>query len=256
MTREQKTRKAQGERLRQARIAAGYRSAREAAVENRWAESTYAAHERGSRTIGQDDAERYARRFRAAGIEVTAPYILFGGEEPEEPDRRNAVPIMGYVGAGAVVEPEFEQVPEEGFETVEVPFAVPDEIIGLEVKGDSMRPRYDDGDVLLVWREQRRRTESFVGEEAAVRTLDGRRLLKEIQDGGRRGVYDLYSHNARLIKGVRLEWVGEIYITVRAGQIRRAERARRASATRRSNARAAETEGMDELPLEGRRKRA
>lgn len=73
-----KTRKAQGERLANARARAGWRSARAAALENGWAESSYRAHENGSRTIGQDDAETYARRFRAAGVQVSAQDILFG----------------------------------------------------------------------------------------------------------------------------------------------------------------------------------
>lgn len=71
-------RKVQGQRLAEARRKAGWRSARAAALENDWAESSYRAHENGSRTIGQDDAEVYARRFRAAGVSITAQEILFG----------------------------------------------------------------------------------------------------------------------------------------------------------------------------------
>lgn len=70
--------KAQGARLKKARELAGYRSAREAALSNKWAESTYRTHETGSRTIGQDDAEKYARKFRGMGVNVTAQSILFG----------------------------------------------------------------------------------------------------------------------------------------------------------------------------------
>jgi SOS-response transcriptional repressor LexA len=82
-------RKKQGERLRAVRIAAGYRSAREAALQNGWPESTYRAHESGSRTIGLDDAERYARRFAARGVQITAQSILFGasGQGFAEPQR-------------------------------------------------------------------------------------------------------------------------------------------------------------------------
>lgn len=70
----------QGARLRKARKSAGYRSARSAALDNRWPESTYRAHEGGTRTIGQDDAERYAKRLRFRGASVTAEHILFGSE--------------------------------------------------------------------------------------------------------------------------------------------------------------------------------
>src|SRR2546421_5069625 len=41
----------------------------------------------------------------------------------------NAVPIMGRVGAGAVIEPEDEQVPPEGLGEVELPFPIAGETI-------------------------------------------------------------------------------------------------------------------------------
>lgn len=76
-------RQQQGERLRAARLTAGFRSAREAALSNNWPESTVRAHESGTRTIGQDDAEKYARRYRLSGADVTARSILFGQDGTE-----------------------------------------------------------------------------------------------------------------------------------------------------------------------------
>jgi repressor LexA len=49
----------------------------------------------------------------------------------------------------------------------------------------------------------------------------GPRFLKEVQRGGVAGLFNLYSHNARLIENVEIEWVGEIYLIVRAPQIAR-----------------------------------
>lgn len=134
------------------------------------------------------------------------------------------VPLMGYVGAGGTVDPEYEQVPPEGLGTIQLPFAIPDEMLAFEVRGDSMLPRYDDGDAIVVWKDQRRALESFFGEEAAVRTKDGHRYLKTIVQAGRGKVVTLHSFNAKPIENVRLEWIGEIYVTVRAGQLRRLER--------------------------------
>jgi hypothetical protein len=70
--------RAQGARLADARKDAGFKSGRSAALANGWAESTYSAHEGGRRTIGQDDAEKYVRAFRAHGAKSSAEYILFG----------------------------------------------------------------------------------------------------------------------------------------------------------------------------------
>ncbi len=91
----------------------------------------------------------------------------------------NSVPIMGRVGAGASIEPEHEQVPPEGLGEVELPFPIAEEIIAFEVAGDSMLPKYENGDVIVVYREP------------------------------------------KPISGVKLEWIGEICVTLPRGQIER-----------------------------------
>src|SRR5438105_4027590 len=50
------------------------------------------------------------RLIKASEIEPITEYL-----------RLNFVPIMGRVGAGAVIEPEYEQVPPEGLGEVELP---------------------------------------------------------------------------------------------------------------------------------------
>jgi len=130
------------------------------------------------------------------------------------------VPVMGYVGAGAEVEPDFEQVPPEGLDQITLAIPLPGDMVAFQVQGISMLPRYDEGDVIIVWREQKRATDSFLGEEAAVRTGDGRRFLKTIRRGSQGG-YTLESWNAHPIENQQIEWVGEIYVTIRANQLRR-----------------------------------
>lgn len=217
-----------------------------------------------SRTAGKRDAIRNMRRavkaptgrqgVSTATLSALAPVLettlawLLTGEGDERPN--SSVPIMGYIGAGAVVEPDYEQVPEHGLDTIDLPFNVPDEIIAFQVKGESMRPSYRDGDAVLVWREQRRATDTFIGEDAAVRTDTGSRYLKEIHGTGRRGVYNLYSHNDRVIENVRLEWVGEIYLVIKGTQLRRLNRQQRTTAARRERARDVAASGMKELPLD------
>lgn len=131
------------------------------------------------------------------------------------------VPIMGRIGAGGDIEPDYEQVVADDLGTVRVPIALPGELIAFEVKGESMMPRYDSGDVVVVWAEQKRATETFYGEEAAVRTRSGRRYLKTITQGRTRAVATLTSWNAKPIENVKLDWIGEIYLVIRAGQIAR-----------------------------------
>ena len=95
----------------------------------------------------------------------------------------NSVPIMGRVGAGAAIEPEHEQVPPEGLGEVELPFPIAEETIAFEVAGNSMLPKYENGDVIVVFSEQRHPISSFYGEEAAVRLKTGERYLKTIERG-------------------------------------------------------------------------
>jgi repressor LexA len=143
------------------------------------------------------------------------------------------VPLMGRIGAGGDIEPDYEQVVADDLGTVRVPIALPGELIAFEVNGDSMAPRYDAGDIVVVWAQQKRATETFYGEEAAVRTKTGRRYLKTITQGRTRAFITLTSWNAKPIENVKLEWIGEIYLVIRAGQVARIA-ARRGRARRRA----------------------
>src|SRR5467141_234581 len=144
----------------------------------------------------------------------------------------NSVPIMGRVGAGAAIEPEHEQVPPEGLGEVELPFPISEETIAFEVAGDSMLPKYENGDVIVVYREQRHPLASFYGEEAAVRLKTGERYLKTIERGKSSTLVNLTSFNAKPNNGVKLEWIGEICVTLPRGQ-RRFLRSRAAARARK-----------------------
>lgn len=146
----------------------------------------------------------------------------------------NSVPIMGRVGAGAIIEPE--QVPPEGLGEVELPFPIAEETIAFEVVGDSMLPKYENGDIIVVYREQRHPPSSFYGEEAAVRLKTGERYLKTIERGKSSTLVNLTSFNAKTINGVKLEWIGEICVTLPRGQIERLRT--KAAARARKGARA------------------
>lgn len=150
-------------------------------------------------------------------LKTSAAWLLEGVGDPTPANR---VRVAGRIGAGAEILPEFEQIPPEGLYEIEVPFPIPSDAVAFQVEGDSMWPRYDPGDVIICGREGADAA-GIVGWEAAVRTADGKRYLKRIQRGAAAGTFDLESHNAAPIRGVRIEWAAEIQWVVRTGQWRR-----------------------------------
>lgn len=128
------------------------------------------------------------------------------------------VKLVGYVGAGAEIMPDFEQVPPEGLDLIQVDIPVPDGMIAFKVRGESMRPQFRDGMLIIAYAEQRRATESFYGQEAIVRTGDGRRFVKTLEKGAT-GT-NLVSWNAATIPNQRIVWIGEIYAILPESAVR------------------------------------
>lgn len=140
------------ERLKAAREAAGYETAKRAAEAMGASVATYLQHENGTRGYPSVKAERYARFFR-----TTPEWLLYGrGDKPKDevpglPVNRvtRLVRVLGEVQAGAWTEAPEEASLEEvvpvylaGFEGAQ--------LFALRIKGPSMDRFYPHGTMVIV----------------------------------------------------------------------------------------------------------
>lgn len=188
------------ERLAEARIAAGFRSARAAALENGWTESTYRAHESGIRNYDRRDARKYARVF---GIDPKTIYLdEEDGEEstsvavPRRPETvpaplyksatlpkssGNELPYAGVVEAGAWR--EVEDLNQQGEHKIsrsrDIRFGKARQYV-WKVEGDSMNEAGLGPGMMIIGVDYN----DFVEHYGTVET--GRFVVVEARDGSRR----------------------------------------------------------------------
>ncbi len=145
------------------------------------------------------------------------------------------VSVIGRIGAGAVVIPASDQ--SEIYE-VEATVSLSPGMVGFEVEGGSMWPRYDKGDILICSKSGTPIESLSQDAEAAVQLLDGRRFIKRVRREN--GSWRLDSHNAPPIMGVEIVWASKVAHVIRADEVRRVERlaARAASGLRKRAVRA------------------
>lgn len=122
---------------------------------------------------------------------------------PTEALTRPSVPVIGYVGAGAEIFPIDDHSQGAGFDEIPAPPGV-FRAIALVIKGDSMWPRYQEGDVVVIDKEQYS-FDSLIGKTCYILLEDGRSFLKILQSSKTKGFWDLISHNAPPIEGVLID---------------------------------------------------
>lgn len=139
--------RSRAERLKLARLDAGYKTARDAATALGVPYSTYAGHENGSRDFDADDAERYARKFRRP-----LEWLLTGKSSSQTPPPSASnvamVPITGIVRAGTWQEAETGAHELQHF----VPSALdtpPEWQYAFTVEGNSLNKIAAPGDTLV-----------------------------------------------------------------------------------------------------------
>lgn len=192
------------ERLRQARIAAGFDRQRDV-IERfpAWGRNSYKSHENGNAPFSYDKAKIYA-----AGLKVRAEW-LYAGTGPMR-ETTPMVRIVGRVGAnsdGSIV----YVTGHEAYDYVPAPPGAKPGCAALEVVGDSQMPVILSGSIVFFQDQLPEPTSAMIGTfPAVVETTAGEVLLKRIQRGSQPGLYNLESMNASTIHDKQIKWCAEV----------------------------------------------
>lgn len=191
-------------RLKQAREAAGFENATEAAKRFRWTVPTYLAHENGSRGIRSEAAQIYGARFR-----VAPEWILFGDgpqatslpgftESEASFSTADLVPVYNIsasAGGGALIDWEEAVVERLAFPPDylrKITSSHPRHLAIIGVKGDSMTPTLSDNDVVMI--DTSKTDLSFDG-LFVLKDGGASLLVKRVGRGSRSGTVTLISDN-------------------------------------------------------------
>lgn len=125
---------------------------------------------------------------------------------PPSDDERVTVPIVGYVGAGEKVV-NFED-PGGGLGPV-IPPPQGEHMAAIVVRGDSMWPAYQEGDVLFFDPATEVQSDC-IGRECIVQVRGGPTYVKRVFRGTKDGTFRLASYKAPEVDNVELVWAARV----------------------------------------------
>jgi phage repressor protein C with HTH and peptisase S24 domain len=155
--------------------------------------------------------ESLAKIMAATGIGLEELFdLLAGGAKASSREQSVHIPLLGLAQAGEGGYFDDAGLPTgDGWDEVTFPGSGSENIMAIEVSGESMLPLYRDGDVLLVDRSAQCRK----GDRVVVRTRDGEVLAKVLARQTAKSV-ELLSlnpeHKNRSFAPQDLDWMGRI----------------------------------------------
>jgi SOS-response transcriptional repressor LexA len=197
------------DRLRKARIAAGYERQRDVLARYpSWNRNSYKSNENGNAGFSWEQAKVYAKAF---GVR---PEWLFDGAGPMK-DTRDAptVRILGKVGADPSGRVAFA-LAHESWDTVPRFPGLSEDAGALEVEGHSMPDFAPHGSLIFFDGQRTDVTAELLGAIVVAETAAGEVLLKRLRRGSKRGLYDLESIHGPTVADAKLNWVAEVRIVV------------------------------------------
>lgn len=174
------------DRLRQARLKAGFATVADAARATKLHRQNWADHEARRRQIREHNAKAYAKALNrvAPALKLSWAWLLTGQDAAE----KSKVPLQGYVGGGAQV----HTFGAESIDFIEAPPGADELDVAFVLRGASMPPFRDGGMILAC-------PVSDVAEVlfrlAVVDLEDGTRWFKQVVPSSVPGRYTLISLN-------------------------------------------------------------
>src|ERR1700759_5353385 len=150
--------------------------------------------------------ESVAKALSATGV----PFDTFVSLIEDPPGRVQSVPLLGFAQAGAGGYFTDGGFPAgRGWDEVGLPAVNDEHAYALEISGDSMKPAYRDGDVIVVSPGAQIRK----GDRVVVKTKDGEVMVKELRRRTSRTL-ELQSlnpnHAERGLPASDVEWIARI----------------------------------------------
>lgn len=203
-----------GDRLRTARLSAGYKHASDAAEALGLHAQNVRDHEADRRGVAPDQALTYAR-----GYSVEPTWLLYGGPNMKA-KASPMVEIRGLVGANPDGMVMFADGQGTG-DLAPLPPGGAHRAVALEVRGHSMPGLADDG--ALIYFEDQRTTPSpeMLGRPVIVELDTGEILLKRLLRGSAPGLYDLESFAGPNRQDVTIRWAANITAIIPPWQAKR-----------------------------------
>lgn len=207
-------------RLKDARKAAGFKTAAGAAEHFGWNRNTYSSNENGHAPYSYATAKRYAQAF---GVSAQALYDDAPAPDPDAAAGRRGetlVPVIGRVGADAEGRVLFATGQEAG-ELVPLPPGGTKRAVALRIVGHSMHGVADEGGLIYFEDQRTPPTPDMFGHVVVVETAEGEVLVKRLLRGSLKGRYDLESVVGPVRENAKLRWAAHITAIIPPHQARR-----------------------------------
>ncbi|CAN7621852.1 peptidase S24 [Phenylobacterium sp. LjRoot97] len=204
--------------MKEARKAAGFKTAAGTAEHFGWNRNTYSSNENGNAPYSYATAKRYAEAF---GVSAQQLYDAAPAPDPDAASGQEVwVRVIGRVGADTEGRVLFAAGQEAG-ELVPLPPGGTDRAVALRVVGHSMRGVADDGGLIYFEDQRTAPTPDMFGHVVVVETADDEVLVKRLLRGSLKGRYDLESVVGPVRENAKIRWAAHITAIIPPHQARR-----------------------------------